>query len=285
MYLVSREAKEYIPGGSIADRLRALQDNGLSLGQTKLRESSNLPTPPISPNLPSHHTNFPNGSPSIAPSSSTSNYSMHALVSPSTFGPPSPSSTPSSSPSNASVLNNYDITGFNQAFPSIDELDEDPTFSLPSVPSGIGSNSVLPNKPRNGEPSPSALNSFRIYTAPIERPSSTPITPTNHNFSSRPPSPNKSTVPQKPSGLSNGVTVMAGGPQKPTSVIPTKNTAFPKDLLGYIRDHNVLVIDVRNRADFDREHIKANAIVCIEPSVLMREKYVTNLLFLLQVSY
>ncbi len=39
----------------------------------------------------------------------------------------------------------------------------------------------------------------------------------------------------------------------------------------YIRDHNVLLIDVRNRADFDREHIKGPAVVCIEPSVLMRE--------------
>jgi ubiquitin carboxyl-terminal hydrolase 8 len=39
-----------------------------------------------------------------------------------------------------------------------------------------------------------------------------------------------------------------------------------------MRDYKVLVIDVRNRADFDKEHIKAPAIVCIEPTVLLREK-------------
>ena len=46
------------------------------------------------------------------------------------------------------------------------------------------------------------------------------------------------------------------------------------ELLSYIREHNVLLIDVRNRAEFDREHIVADAVVCISPSILMREGYV-----------
>ncbi|KDR80822.1 hypothetical protein GALMADRAFT_222419 [Galerina marginata CBS 339.88] len=270
------ESKDAQPvGGSIADRLRALQDNGLSLGQTKIRET-NLPTPPVSPRNFSSASQFntPLAAPAILPSTSSSSQSIHAFVSPSSLGPPSPSSTPSSSPPNNSLLNNYDLSGFNQAFPSIDELDEDPAFSLPSVPTGIGN--PPPAKPygkelRNGgeHPPGSPLATFRNFTVPIERPSSTPITPTNNNFSSRPPSPNRSTIPHKPSGLSNGI---SAGPSKPKSPIPDrKNIAFPKDLLSYIRDHNVLLIDVRNRVDFDREHIKANAVVCIEPSVLMRE--------------
>jgi ubiquitin carboxyl-terminal hydrolase 8 len=201
------------------------------------------------------------------PSTSTSGHSIHAFVSPSSLGPPSPSSTPSSSPPNISQLNTYDFTGFNQAFPSIDELDEGPAFSLPSVPTGIGGTS---NKDEhNGDPSPSPLGSLRNFTVPIERPSSTPITPTNNAFSSRPPSPNKSTIPPKPSTLANGTTVSS----KPKIPIPVKNIAFPKDLLAYINGHKVLLIDVRTRAEFDREHIRANAIVCIEPSVLMREGY------------
>jgi ubiquitin carboxyl-terminal hydrolase 8 len=209
------------------------------------------------------------------PSTSTSGHSLHALVSPSSLGPPSPSSTPSSSPPNISQLNTYDFTGFNQAFPSIDELDEAPTFSLPSVPTGIGGTSH--KDLRNGDLSPSPLSSFRNFTVPIERPSSTPITPTNNAFSSRPPSPNKSTIPPKPSTFSNGVTSASSKPKVP---IPVKNIAFPKDLLAYIQAHKVLLIDVRTRAEFDREHIKANAVVCIEPSVLMREGYAFVVLLL-----
>ncbi|KAF8902399.1 hypothetical protein CPB84DRAFT_1746670 [Gymnopilus junonius] len=295
-------AKKTPVGGSIADRLRALQDSGLSLGQTKLRDSpADLPTPPISPrnfsSVPQYNTTPLIPSPAqVAPSTSSSTQSIHALVSPSSLGPPSPTSTPSSSPpSGTSLLSSYDINGFNQAFPSIDELDEDPAFSLPSVPTGIPSRAPYsPKDFRNGhDPSGSPLQSFKNFTVPIERPSSTPITPTNNSFQSRPASPNgvgnssnsnnnNRTIPHKPSGLSNGISVNAAGPStssstgsgsssRPKTPIPNKNAATPKELLGYIREHNVLLIDVRNRADFDREHIKANAVVCIEPSVLMRE--------------
>ncbi|KAH9479240.1 Ubiquitin carboxyl-terminal hydrolase 4 [Psilocybe cubensis] len=419
------EAKEQPVGASIADRLRALQDNGLSLGPTKLRDrdsytsssnhsstnhshnnSINLPTPPAaSPHFPSvpqspyassfsgsnsaanasssssssnyytnANANAPPLSPSISASTSTSSQSIHALVNPNSFGPPSPLSTPSSSPTTSSVLKssypstsasssigrsysssstgggsgsssygsyNYDkeISGFNQAFPSIDELDEDPAFNsalatLPSVPSGLPgagasgspkSNTStststsayanlpavpsLPSKPskefRNSssnEPtSPSPLAAFRNFTVPIERPSSTPISPTAvFAMSSRPPSPsggggsgggggggypmvnNRSTAPHRPSGLSNGISststngtpttnASGSGSGKPRTPIPVRNTAFPRELQMYLQDHNVLVVDVRTREEFDREHIRANAVVCVEPSVLMRD--------------
>jgi ubiquitin carboxyl-terminal hydrolase 8 len=240
----------------------------LSLGQTKLREATKLPTPPVSPGRFSAGTQYnhvPTPS-AITPSNST--HSSHTFVSPSTLGPPSPSSTPSSSPPTASLLNDVDLTGFAQAFPTIDELDEHPPFSLPSVPTGIGASI---NKPyttdlRHGDAAATQFP-FRTFTVPIERPSSTPITPTNNNFS-RPPSPNKATLLSKPSGLSSGVTAGSSTPKVP---IRNKNTAFPNDLLSYIRDHNVLLIDIRNRVDFEREHIKANAVICIEPSILMRE--------------
>ena len=253
---------------SIADRLRALQNNGLSLGQTKLREATKLPTPPVSPGRFSTgpQYNHPPAPSAITPSNST--HSTHAFVPPSTLGPPSPASTPSSSPPSTSLFKDVDLTGFAQAFPTIDELDERPSFSLPSVPTGIGA----PNKPhtkdlRHGD-APATQFPFRNFTVPIERPSSTPITPTNNNLNSRPPSPNKSTVPLKSSGLSTAVTASSSTPK---ATIPVKNIAFPNDLLSYIRDHNVLLIDVRNRVDFEREHIKANAVICIEPSILMRE--------------
>jgi ubiquitin carboxyl-terminal hydrolase 8 len=76
----------------------------------------------------------------------------------------------------------------------------------------------------------------------------------------------------KPSG------VLADSPPTPTTpvidkpLIPVTNTASPKELLAYMRNYNVLLLDVRNRADFEKEHIKAGAVACVEPSVLMREK-------------
>jgi ubiquitin carboxyl-terminal hydrolase 8 len=60
--------------------------------------------------------------------------------------------------------------------------------------------------------------------------------------------------------------------QKSRAAIPHSNTAFPKDLHRYLKEYNVLVIDVRNRADFDRERIRAEAIICMEPQLLTRSR-------------
>ncbi|KAF9560109.1 cysteine proteinase [Agrocybe pediades] len=263
-------------GGSIADRMRALQNSGLSIGPSKLRETTReIPSAPTSPIVPrnlssvTHNTGPKHDSPQISPSTSSTTPSSHTIVSPSSFGPPSPTSSTSSPPPSASILSKLELSGFNQAFPSIDELDENPAFSLPSVPTGINGLSS-PKINGSGDPSQSPAASFRNFTLPIERPSSTPITPTNYDFSSRPPSPTaaRPNIPHKPSGLSNGV-VAAPSPKK--STIANANSVFPKDLLTYIQDHNVLLLDIRNRDAFDREHIKANAVVCIEPYILMRD--------------
>lgn len=217
------------PGGSIADRVRALQDHGLSVGPAKRisREVANLPTPPISP------SRAPAAPPPPSP---------HTLVSPAAFGPPSPSSSSPTSPQ-------IDISSFNQTFPSIEELDEASHLSFPSVPTGLPSDTSksVVNKARD---------SFRDYAIQIERPSSTPIPAISSTFSSRPASP-------KPSNLSSS----SSAPKAP---LPVKNSALPQELLNYIRDYNVLLIDVRTREAFTQEHIKASAIICIEPTVLTR---------------
>lgn len=240
------------PGGSVADRIRALQDNGLSVGTNKRfsREVTNLPTPPTSPGRSSNHNGNPSVSSSLIPSTPTSP-SPHSLVSISSFGPPSPSSSPSSSPQ-------LDISGFAQSFPSIEELDEGHSpLSLPAAPTGAPgdhSKSVVGKALRNGD------TSFRDYAVQIERPSSTPIPAMGNTFTSRPGSPK--------SKLSN---VSSPSPRK--GPLPVKNSALPRELLSYIRDYNVLLIDVRSREAFKREHIKASAIVCVEPTVLSRAGY------------
>jgi ubiquitin carboxyl-terminal hydrolase 8 len=40
----------------------------------------------------------------------------------------------------------------------------------------------------------------------------------------------------------------------------------------YRNELKVLMLDVRTRDEFNCEHIRGDAVVCIEPSVLLREK-------------
>ncbi|ESK87571.1 ubiquitin-specific protease [Moniliophthora roreri MCA 2997] len=314
------------PGGSIADRMKALQSNGLSISTSKRisTQAQNIPSPskpsadfsPSSPRISSSPSARPSpialpaaplsplsAAPSISSltsalngtSISASSPSPHSFVSPSTFGPPSPSSSPSSSPKTS----NYTLSEFNSHFPSIDELDEDPNFALPSVPTGLSTTSNKSSSSRSSKTgadaplaSPTPHAALRNFIVPMERPSSTPITPTNNLFNSRPASPSKPPVPLKPSNLStssSSASAVAHGDanhhvhpisQSPSysngvlskPSIPKKNTATPRELKEYVRGYKVLLLDVRNRADFDKEHIKAPgaAVVCVEPTVLMR---------------
>ncbi|KAF8075154.1 ubiquitin carboxyl-terminal hydrolase 4 [Lyophyllum atratum] len=265
------------PGGSISDRVKALQENGLSVATTK-RFSQTLSTkmtPPSSPKQVSTRLSTPQTAiVTLVPSATTSSTpSPRTLISPASFGPPSPSSTPSSSPQ----LNAFDVSGFTQAFPSIEELDESAAFNLPAAPTNgmpINGTGKPPLKGiRNGEsssPSPSS-GSAKNMTAPIERPSSTPIPPTVNSFSSRPGSPTKPPLPHKPSRLSlhsSAIPSQIG----PRPIIPVSGTATPSELSMYLQLHKVLLLDVRNRADFEREHIRSGAaIACVEPSVLQRK--------------
>ncbi|KAJ7066422.1 ubiquitin carboxyl-terminal hydrolase 4 [Mycena amicta] len=202
--------------GGIQERIQALKNNGLNLATDRK----------IAPPLASPKVSTP-----------------HALVSPSSFGPPSPASTPSSSPLQTympalpiapplSPSRSLSISSTEAKFPSISELDE--TF-----------------------PAPREIPDYNFL--PIDRPSSTPVTPTVSSFVSRPASPSKPPIPHKPSNLSSG---------KPP--LPTNGSVFPKDLQIYLRDYKVLLLDVRNRADFDKAHIKLEAVVCVEPVVLAR---------------
>ncbi|KAK7056503.1 ubiquitin-specific protease doa4 [Paramarasmius palmivorus] len=315
------------PGGSIADRMKALQSNGLSISTSKRisTQARDIPSPGKSATEPGSSSPIVSSSPLIssspsfrhspsaplsplaaAPSISSltsalngttisaSSPSPHSFVSPSTFGPPSPSSSPSSSPK----ASNYSISEFNTHFPSIDELDEDPNFALPSVPTGLSSTSNKSTSSRSSKAgadaplvSPTPHAALRNFIVPVERPSSTPITPTTNLFNSRPASPSRPPIPIKPSNLSassSSASAVAHGDashyahpisQSPSysngmpskTPIPKKNAATPKELKEYMREYKILLLDVRNRAEFDKEHIKApGAVVCVEPTVLMR---------------
>lgn len=137
-----------------------------------------------------------------------------------------------------------------------------------------------------------------------QRPSSTPIPPTHDVLmGSRPSSPAarpplSPTVLRKPSNLflsssakpllapstsqgnisSPGSSPRADNPELPK--LPKSTMCTPKDLYGYMYNigYKVLILDVRPREEFEKEHIKASAIVSLEPLVLKRDKYVFTLL-------
>ncbi|KAK0489313.1 ubiquitin carboxyl-terminal hydrolase 4 [Armillaria novae-zelandiae] len=175
-------------------------------------------------------------------------------------------------------------------FPPIDELDETSSFQLPSVPTGISTSSSRSSKDgRNGlspvstgfsvgspHKSPSPLKSptplqraTRNSTNPIEKPSNTTlITPIINSSTSRPGSLSKTKATFKPSNLSSSSTSPAPNGY-PTYASPLLNgSSSPAPL---INGKSLLLIDVRDRADFQREHIKRDAVICIEPTILRRK--------------
>ncbi|KAH9983664.1 hypothetical protein BJV77DRAFT_1062378 [Russula vinacea] len=265
-----------LSGGSIADRMRSLQDAGMSVSTTTKRVSRELPTTtavPLSPtSTSSDGTRTTRNSlqslsllsPPISHSASASSKlsstpsTSHSFVSPSALGPPSPTSSTSSSPQ------------FSQTFPSIDELEEiDSRRTVPDVDARTDSSSGQasqrpPSTHQAGDGSPS-LGSKSFPILPIElgpRPSSTPITPAVDHFASRPASPAK-----RPLGIRG-----SGSPLVPPAELHVKSMAEPRELHDYMyrNELKVLMLDVRTREAFDREHIRGDAVVCIEPSVLLR---------------
>lgn len=235
----------------------------------------NLPSSPITP------------SPLLASVAAGSSLpSPHTLVPTSSFGPPSPSSSASSSPH----LNHIALSEFATTFPSIDELDEMNNLRLPSLPTGgsTGSQSgkqTLVDRRLDAPPMAFPKPFPVLPMDPGPRPSSTPIPPTIDTFVSRPGSPVRPppspAVPRKPSGLGLNVSVspfrspvMQATPPLAEKLDLPLTSLFPKRLLE-LRDQNnfkLLLIDVRTREEFEREHIRADAVVCVEPSVLMRDK-------------
>ncbi|THH17441.1 hypothetical protein EW146_g3362 [Bondarzewia mesenterica] len=282
-------------GVSIADRMRSLQDAGLSVGTSK-RLSREIPNgfPSSSPQSPTSDDR-PRANPipglgiltpavnqTVSTSASGTIHTLapspHALVSPSTLSPPSPSSSASSSP-RASL---FSLSEFAQTFPSIDELEESDGRQLAAVNTGASSSSRRSRRDNTGDRSPSVAKPFPILPFnPGPRPSSTPISPMIDSFASRPASPSRSplspTIPHKPSGLlaksSRSPLIPASSiVDKPSVDLPVKNVALPRELRDYMYKNQlkVLFLDLRTREEFDREHILADAVVCIEPSVLTR---------------
>ncbi|KAJ4500989.1 hypothetical protein C8R41DRAFT_913518 [Lentinula lateritia] len=128
---------------------------------------------------------------------------------------------------------------------------------------------VAPNKP-------SALSNSRSFYGNFDDP--IPITGRTSPTSLDPsPSINGTsplpslTTPSSSSSLLTSPTV-----SNSSTTIPQKNTCTPRELYNYLREHKIILLDVRERAEFENGHIelgkesKGVAWVCIEPDVLRR---------------
>ena len=305
-------------GNLVADRLKMLGQNGVVDPATKRysRELPAGTTPSaftqdaVRPSRPLSLSGTPVLSTASSASSSATT-SPHAVVPPSSLGPPSPTSSDSSSPRLSFFAPSISEVAHN--FPSIDELNEMESvdFRLPSVPrvhptgSSISSRrSSISRSQSNGTGEPSALSTMRSFPVlsvdPGPRPSSTPITPITNSFISHPGSP----LPKPPLGPSplspplmhpipeypmpspfiekKALPSMLGVDKRIPSEKPTirpSMTVTPKELDDYIR-HGVttLFIDIRTRKAFEKEHIRGDPIICLEPSVIMNSSCVMSMI-------
>lgn len=292
-------------GSLVADRLKMLGQNGVVDPVTK-RYSREL-APGITPSaslLDAARPSRPLASLSTASSASSSaTSSPHAVVPPSSLGPPSPTSSDSSSPRLSFF--SPSISEVAQNFPSIDELDEleNVVSRFPSVPrvqptggSTSSRRSSVSKSQANGAGENISLSSMRSFPVlsvdPGPRPASTPLTPIANSFISHPGSPlpkpplgpcslSPTLIPDYPmpspfiektslpSTLSMPAVEKRMSNEKP-AVRPSM-TVSPKELSNYIHQGlTTLIIDIRARDAFKKEHIRADPVICLEPSVIMR---------------
>ncbi|KAH9059441.1 hypothetical protein EDB83DRAFT_2552313 [Lactarius deliciosus] len=273
--------------GTIADRMRSLQDAGLSVSTTTKRVSREIPSTlsiPLSPTSTSSDStrtirnslqSLGLSSPTISHSTSSSSKvsspppPVYSFVEPSAIGPPSPTSSASSSPRTSFLT----LEEFSQAFPSIDELEEiDGRRAVADVEpcSDTSGSPDSKSTPRSGGTRPPGDHSPNIGTGsfpflPVDLgtcPSSTPITPVVDHFASWPASPVERTL-----GIRG-----SSSPFMPSAELHVKNMVGPRELHDYMyrQELKVLMLDVRTREAFGYEHIRGDAVVCIEPSVLLR---------------
>ena len=233
--------------------------------------------------------------------------SPHQLVPVSAFGPPSPSGSekslsdnpppstipPSKRHHNPASIHVQSPSEFASTYPTIEELEQMDADEVlfPSVPrhdpgqrptpSTNGRETSTAKKKQNGVSIKPLYSSLYDHE---QRPASTPPIPINsarmNGFTHSPPSPKHTRYPSgsplnpaynSPKSNSN---TDAESPEGPSGVdMPITNSITPRRLFELLESRlNILILDVRTREKFDQERINHDAIVCLEPSVLQREK-------------
>jgi ubiquitin carboxyl-terminal hydrolase 8 len=247
------------------------------------------PIPPPSPKPNGIPTSYPrSAAPPIAAGSSPRQF-----VPVSSFGPPSPTHSAGSSPEEDDIqiprVHDHPVrspSDFSRTFPPIDELNEEKSM-FPSVPTHSPGSKPMTSTPNgaNGH-APNGLPWKKFTSAALNmepRPASTPIPIKRLSGGSRPTtpahfvgSPGGSGYPSQNSPRGNGFVVTEQTP--PRLDLPLANSITPQKLNSILESGgvNILMLDVRHREQFDKERINHDAIVCLEPTVLMRPGYATS---------
>ncbi|KAF9024644.1 hypothetical protein BDZ89DRAFT_1040986 [Hymenopellis radicata] len=265
---------------SIQDRLQSLRANGLQVTSKQTKRAPLPPAPapvqtpqssgssrrmsappsPLKQSILEPTPVFPpsaNGTaafslPSVplvpmVPSRSFASTSSHTFVPTATLG-----DSPLSSPSNSPHIPQQNLTVLSE--------DDDYRDAEASYPS-IGQFEMA-----HPSPSPNIFPMASSFAArhfdPVERAASVPPAPSyTRMLPSRPASPTKPSLHRKQSII-----------QDSTPLPKPKSSASPDDLMAFKKSKSIhtLLIDVRTRADFDKEHIDNQAILCIEPIILNR---------------
>lgn len=242
--------------------------------------------PPLPPPSPK-----PNGGP-ITYRAATSTpipagTSPRQFVPVSSFGPPSPTHSAGSSPEEDEIKvprvhHEPPIrspSDFSRTFPPIDELNErEPSPMFPAVPTHAPGASK-PMTSSNGvhsahRPSGVPWKGKQFDMEP--RPASTPIPIKRLSAGNRPQTPTHfvgspgHVQAHQSSPKLNG---FAAPETTPTVDLPITSAITPEKLNSLLetRGLNILLLDVRNREEFDKERINHDAIVCLEPLVLTRQ--------------
>ncbi|KAG5725039.1 Ubiquitin carboxyl-terminal hydrolase 4 [Termitomyces sp. T112] len=242
--------RENTGAASIAERKKALEGSGLSLGSpAALKRFSRTifeSTPPSSPKQISTRVSTP------ASVEAASSKSVATPVPPSPRTMISPSLPPSRPAS--------PIASFSQFFPTIEELE---------APFNVPSNGVLVDITTHPKPTSNGV----LVPDQIERTLSSPSPSAAASFLNRPESPNIPSLSRTASVFSilSSSTLSQQPNNKP--IIPVSGTTTAHELLEYLDHHKILLLDVRNRSDFCNGHIeyKGAAIACVEPSLFWDE--------------
>lgn len=134
--------------------------------------------------------------------------------------------------------------------------------SLPRAPDPAYSPiTTVPSQPPSNPPrtsTESSRGSTSRYNHILESPRGGSPMSMNNNNGGLDENPYRS---QTPNGLQRE-------PQNSTADLPHHHAIHAQELLDYLRQYNVLLIDVRTREHYDNGHIYAKSVICVEPVVL-----------------
>lgn len=129
-----------------------------------------------------------------------------------------------------------------------------------------------PHHRPSSTPIPPLANGIGHLDSPPER---SPIITPRRELPSPPTAPASSSHPNPNYSTKTPLKRISSGGLKFKPDLPVTSTIYPRLLKEYrSAGRKILLLDIRTRAEFDLEHIKWDEIVCLEPSILTRDKYV-----------